>query len=407
MLSRSRMFAHNLVAWIRLYSFEYKYPFLILSCFLIFLSVASLSSGDDFHGIRATNNTPPKNVALVILSHDREEYFELCLKSVLKTSALENIDIIVSIDNEPSYESLAKIATDLHPDVTFMYNADAPADVTGSHKIGYHHKRVFQRAFSDMNYDYVIVLESDLTVSQDFLEYFLALRHLLVDPRKSSAKGSNLWCISAWNDNGMKYFSLDQDKVMRTDFFPGLGWMIHRSTWTNILQPIWRDKTGNYDWWLRELQQLNGKDCLFPQVPRTHHISKYGTHVNGKDYEWYEQMATSSQTSFSLLEKDIQLLQSPAEYEAALRREKIQPGRLASFDPFMKIPQSDSLVFVVSGDESEANSYEKMAKFFRLFSNFRSSYRGMLTFTLGQEFGFTNITLVQEHSREFWNIPLP
>jgi hypothetical protein len=118
-------------------------------------------------------------------------------------------------------------------------------------------------------------------------------------------------------------------------------------------------------------------------------------------------MATSSQTSFSLLEKDIQLLQSPAEYEAALRREKIQPGRLASFDPFMKIPQSDSLVFVVSGDESEANSYEKMAKFFRLFSNFRSSYRGMLTFTLGQDFGFTNITLVQEHSREFWNIPLP
>lgn len=388
------MNGRSLVAWIRHNACEYKYHFLILLSVLMFLSVPSISSRGNFLGIRDKTNafTTPKNVALVILSHDREEYFELCLKSVLGTSALENIDIIVSMDHQPSYKSLTKITTDLHPNVAFMYNADSPADVTGPDKFGYHHKRVFERSFMDLKYENVIVLESDLIVSGDFVEYFLALRHLLVDPKKSSPKDNSLWCISAWNDNGMNYFSLDQNKVMRTDFFPGLGWMIHRSTWTDILQPVWRDKTGNYDWWLRELPQLNGKECLYPQVPRTHHISKYGTHVNGNDYEWYEKMAMSSQSSFSILEKDIRLLASPAEYDLSLRREKLLPGRVASFDPLMTIPHSDSLIFVVSGNKLEANCYEKIAKFFRLIPDFRSGHKGMLTFTLGSEFGFTNIT---------------
>ena len=40
---------------------------------------------------------------------------------------------------------------------------------------------------------------------------------------------ASLWCVSAWNDNG-KSGLIDEEKaadmLYRTDFFPGLGWMI-------------------------------------------------------------------------------------------------------------------------------------------------------------------------------------
>jgi hypothetical protein len=34
--------------------------------------------------------------------------------------------------------------------------------------------------------------------------------------------------ISAWNDNGQKRFVKDEKYLYRSDFFPGLGWMMPR-----------------------------------------------------------------------------------------------------------------------------------------------------------------------------------
>jgi alpha-1,3-mannosyl-glycoprotein beta-1,2-N-acetylglucosaminyltransferase len=43
-----------------------------------------------------------------------------------------------------------------------------------------------------------------------------------------------LWCVSAWSDNGMKDRVRDSGKVYRSDFFPGLGWMMPRRIWEEI-----------------------------------------------------------------------------------------------------------------------------------------------------------------------------
>jgi len=46
--------------------------------------------------------------------------------------------------------------------------------------------------------------------------------------------------VSAWNDNG-KVGLVDEnapDLVYRTDFFPGLGWMLRKSIWAE-LAPKW------------------------------------------------------------------------------------------------------------------------------------------------------------------------
>lgn len=76
-------------------------------------------------------------------------------------------------------------------------------------------------------------VSDDLDISPDLFSYFLATLPLLhADP--------TLWCVSAWNDNG-KVDLVDTSKpdlLHRTDFFPGLGWMLTRNMWEE-LSPKW------------------------------------------------------------------------------------------------------------------------------------------------------------------------
>ncbi|KAK9663610.1 hypothetical protein RND81_O271400 [Saponaria officinalis] len=44
--------------------------------------------------------------------------------------------------------------------------------------------------------------------------------------------------VSSWNDNGQKQFVHDPYVLYRSDFFPGLGWMLLRTTWDE-LSPKW------------------------------------------------------------------------------------------------------------------------------------------------------------------------
>lgn len=375
----------------------------LVLCILWFLTRLSQSGFAAMFGMKQRKSVAPSltgSVGLVILAHNREEYYKECLKSVLRASNWNSIDIIVSMDYAPSFAPLRRIGSGLNEKIQFWENAEAPAGLESASKIGFHYKTVFERAFVESAYDYIIVLESDLIVSRDFIEYFISLREVL-DPSNPSV----LWCASAWNDNGMEYLTLDPSRLMRTDFFPGLAWMIHRSTWTDVLAPIWPERTGNYDWWIRDRPELKGQDCVFPEVPRVHHIAKYGLHVNGKGFKWYDQMALSKGgESSKLSDNAIKVVGSFDLYEAWLKLEKIIPAKVIPFDPGMKIPLSSLIVILVSLDGSKSNNYRIVAKFFSLYSEFRSSHKGLLTFTMGKKTGYSSITLISEEFREYWGL---
>ena len=84
-----------------------------------------------------------------------------------------------------------------------------------------HYGWALNQTFNVHDYDQVIIVEDDLEVSPDFYEYFSATLPILKSDK-------SLWCVSAWNDNG-KQGLIDEkapDRLYRTDFFPGLGWMI-------------------------------------------------------------------------------------------------------------------------------------------------------------------------------------
>jgi len=50
-------------------------------------------------------------------------------------------------------------------------------------------------------------------------------------------KDPTIWCVSAWNDNGKPNLINETayDMLHRTDFFPGLGWMMNKDLWKELM----------------------------------------------------------------------------------------------------------------------------------------------------------------------------
>ena len=108
----------------------------------------------------------------------------------------------------------------------------------------------------------------DLDISEDFFDYMAAGERLM-------AQDKSLWCVSAWNDNGKAGF-IDTDHpelLHRTDFFPGLGWMLKRAVWDE-LSPKW--PKAFWDDWMRNPAQRKDRACLSPEISRTYTFGLVG-----------------------------------------------------------------------------------------------------------------------------------
>ena len=112
----------------------------------------------------------------------------------------------------------------------------------------------------------VVILEEDIKVAPDFFSYMEATSFLLdEDP--------TLYAVSAFNDNG-HLGNGDPKRVLRSDFFPGLGWMMNRDLWKNELK--WKWPNGYWDDWLREGEQRRDRQVLRPEASRTYHFGTKG-----------------------------------------------------------------------------------------------------------------------------------
>jgi len=118
----------------------------------------------------------------------------------------------------------------------------------------------------------VVILEEDIQVAPDFFSYMESTSSQL-------DKDSTLYAVSAFNDNG-HVENGDPKRLLRSDFFPGLGWMMTRDFWKDELQSRWAPD-GYWDDWLRDPKQRKGRQVIRPEVSRTYHFgSKGGTSGN-------------------------------------------------------------------------------------------------------------------------------
>jgi hypothetical protein len=69
--------------------------------------------------------------------------------------------------------------------------------------------------------------QDDMELAPDFFGYFAAAAPLL-------DADASLLCASSWNDHGQARLVRDAARLERSDFFPGLGWMLTAALWGEL-----------------------------------------------------------------------------------------------------------------------------------------------------------------------------
>ncbi|PSS08233.1 Alpha-1,3-mannosyl-glycoprotein like [Actinidia chinensis var. chinensis] len=211
--------------------------------------------------------------AVVVMACNRADYLERTIKSILKyqSSLASKYPLFVSQDGEDPHVRSKALS---YNQLTYMQHldyepvhTDRPGELIAYYKIARHYKWALDQLFYKHNFNRVIILEDDMEIAPDFFEYFGAAASLL-DNDKS------IMAVSSWNDNGQKQFVQDPYALYRSDFFPGLGWMLSKSTWDE-LSPRW--PKAYWDDWLRLKENHKGRQFIRPEVCRTYNFGEHGS----------------------------------------------------------------------------------------------------------------------------------
>lgn len=225
--------------------------------------------------VEASPVSPSSARALLVICYNRPAYLKRTLRAVLsRLPTYDRPHVYISQDGEDREVTaaigelageFAAQAPDVpfthwhHPPVTPKLRGGGAVDgwAVSYYKLAQHFGWALDRLFSERNHPYVIVLEDDLEVAVDFFQYFSAMAPLL-------DADDTLLAVSSYSDLGQPAFVGDPRQVHRSDFFPGLGWMLNRRVWKQDLGPKWPDSF--WDDWLREPPQRKGRHILRPEV---------------------------------------------------------------------------------------------------------------------------------------------
>lgn len=249
-----------------------------------------------------------EDTLLLIICANRPDYLQKTLKYVLDYHPKSSVPILVSQDGDnPRVNDVISGAERRFQQISqlpfnHIHFSSNKGYENGYFRLADHFKFALDEAFHSerrKNIKRVIILEEDLQIAPDFYEYFAATAPLL-------DQENTLFAISAWNDNGFRSQVKDERRLYRSDFFPGLGWMMKRSLWEE-LGPKW--PRAYWDDWLREPIQRKGRQVIRPEVSRTLHFGVRG--VSNAQYSDYltqirlnDQMVPFTTLDLSYLSED-------------------------------------------------------------------------------------------------------
>ncbi|TYI49128.1 hypothetical protein E1A91_D12G014300v1 [Gossypium mustelinum] len=325
---------------------------------------------------RVIDKTQVPVAAVVIMACNRADYLERTVASVLKyqSSVASKYPLFVSQDgSDPRVKTKALS----YKELTYMQHidydpvhTDRPGELIAYYKIARHYKWALDELFYKHNFDRVIILEDDMEIAPDFFDYFEAAAALL-------DKDKSIMAVSSWNDNGQKQFVYDPYALYRSDFFPGLGWMLTRSVW-NELSPKW--PKAYWDDWLRLKENHKGRQFLRPEVCRTYNFGEHGSSM-GQFFEKYLAPIKMNDVKVDWKSQDLSYLTEDkyAQYFAdILKMAKPIPGT----DPALMASNIEGDIRIQYRDQSD---FEYIARQFGVFEEWkdgvpRTAYKGVVVF---------------------------
>ena len=222
------------------------------------------------------------NPAVVVMSHDRPDMTRRCLQLLLALPGVDKFTVYVSEDanSQPVRSAAREFGERIKEVLTFTPRVGAtPFKRGGVYKIAQHFKAAAEATLVARGHSHAIFIEDDLLLAPDFLTLFWETAWLLEADR-------SLWCVSAWNDQGFPHTANDPHRLLRTDYFPGLGWMVPKHVWAELRDTWPEAPTTGWDHWMRLSSTSKGRECVAPEINRSRHASKRGTNVvDNKPFE--------------------------------------------------------------------------------------------------------------------------
>jgi len=328
-------------------------------------------------GIMGSNEAPaPLNrgvlplgrLAIVVVAHNKPDELTACLQALASLEGIRETPVAVSLDDPPSFSHMEAVVRSMagRMRIDIWRKTTIPVRKASVAKISEHFRFVLTEAFDRRRFEYVVFLENDLVVAPDFLWLFRSTAWLLEeDP--------TLFCVSAWNDNGVAGQVSDERRLFRTDYFPGLGWMIRSETWRQIRDAWPEFPSTGWDHWLRHGSGLHPRECIAPEVSRTHHLAvKAGTNVRrGTPAAKRLQSMPVSHLAPGKLGDLAYLL--PDNYDAELRA-RVRSARRVTADDVPSLAAGQEYVLPYSRED-----YAPLAKAFLLApAQPRTAHRGLI-----------------------------
>ncbi|CAO2177077.1 unnamed protein product [Urochloa humidicola] len=329
---------------------------------------------------RSVQNLPNNNVfpvaAVVIMACNRPDYLERTVESILKyqTSVASKFPLFVSQDGTNGH--VKKKALD-YKQIAYMQHVDLepvqterPGELTAYYKIAKHYKWALDELFIKHNFARVVILEDDMEIAPDFFDYFEAAAKLLDNDK-------TIMAVSSWNDNGQKQFVNDPKALYRSDFFPGLGWMLTKSTWIE-LSPKW--PKAYWDDWVRLKEVHGNRQFIHPEICRTYNFGKHGSSM-GQFFEQYLEPIKLNDVHIDWNSEDLSYL-GEDKFLTKFGKEVASATPLHGSDAMLKAHNMPVDVRIQYNDQED---FERIARQFGIFEEWkdgipRTAYKGVVVF---------------------------
>jgi len=264
----------------------------------------------------AAKANAPAIATVLILACNRPQYLERTIDAVTRVHAGDpRFPLVISQDGfHEATAQVAQAAATRHG-LHFMQHEQGPlpkkekaSDNPVYYRIAAHYHWALDKLFEEERAERVIVLEDDMELAPDFFEFFAAMAAVL-------DADETLWCASSWNDNGQRRYVSDATALYRSDFFPGLGWMLTARLWAE-LSPQW--PAAFWDDWMRLGAHRAGRQCVRPEVSRTYNFGARGA-SKGQFFKQYLQDVRLADEFVPWTQRNLSYL-APGPYERRFRR---------------------------------------------------------------------------------------
>ncbi|KAJ8477516.1 hypothetical protein OPV22_021243 [Ensete ventricosum] len=303
--------------------------------------------------------------AVVIMACNRPDYLERTIESVLKYQRLiaTKFPLFVSQDGT---NSDVKSKAMSYNQLTYMQHLDfepihteRPGELIAYYKIARHYKWALDELFFNHNFSRVIILEDDMEIAPDFFDYFEATAALL-------DKDKSIMAVSSWNDNGQKQFVHDSHALYRSDFFPGLGWMLTKTIWDELSPK------------LNEVHK--NRQFIRPEVCRTYNFGEHGSSM-GQFFRQYLEPIKLNDVQVDWKSSDLTFLME----EIFLKHfaKMVSNARpIRDSDVILKANNIDNDIRIQYSDQRH---FERIARQFGIFEEWkdgipRTAYKGVVVF---------------------------